>query len=75
MLSVPLELNFITKGAFSTPIMNLAELAHAIWLWFCLFVRFLALLMFLEILYSFYRLAETIFSILNTRRNYLEDNR
>ena len=34
--------------------------------------RLSALILFFEILYSFYRLAQTVFAILDTRRSYLE---
>ena len=72
ILSVSFSFFMLSKLLDANDFDYIGDIAHVAWSYGCTLVRFSAIFLFLEILYSFYRLAETIFSILDLRRSYLE---
>lgn len=71
-----ITLNFSNSMIISPYLEYISKLLHMqdVWSFLCMVSRVLALFMFFEILYTFYRLAQTVFAILDTRRAYLQSH-
>lgn len=62
------SMNFIPYFDYTSKLLHMRD----VWSFICMISRTFAFFMFFEILYTFYRLAQTVFAILDTRRAYLQ---
>lgn len=72
LISIPYNIASTTNHINPENRLYLNDIFTYIWTINSFFARLICLLLFFEIIYTFYRLSETIFSILDTRRQYLE---
>lgn len=75
LISVPNNIVSLTNNLNPKNIIYMNDMFLYIWKINSFIARFICLLLFFEIIYTFYRLSETIFAILDTRRQYLEATR
>lgn len=72
LVSISYNIESSTNDINPNNILYINDIFIFIWKLNSFFSRLTCLLLFFEIIYTFYRLSETIFSILDTRRQYLE---
>lgn len=74
-VSLPFDINLYIYIFNNEKFYILYDIFSMFWKIICFVARFICLFLFFEILYTFYRLSQTIFSILDTRRDYLGEKK